>query len=251
MSAKAWLAAGAAALLLSGAALAQANPFASLPGSVTLVLSDGLMLVEDDHGVSNSRTIKIGDEYRDGWKLEAVAAAEATFKKGNQIRKVGFESKGGTETARAPEAAAAGPASLTNADPNKRLARPQQAAERARIDAAVKAGDARQAYALGGSATDVARALAAMGGPMADALTRGEASFLNVNGRTGLRVEESVDGRSRNFISIPPELADTEPPANAIPFNPSAFGAQPAIPVSDGQGNTMIRTIIPAPGGAQ
>lgn len=252
MSAKALLVAGAGALLLSATALGQADPFAALPGAVTLVLSDGLMLVEDDHGVSNSRTVKIGDEYRDGWKLEAVSAGEATFRKGRGLRTVAFAAPARTPAEAAADAPATGVARLTNADPSKRLARPAKAADRAHIDSAILAGDARQVYALGGSAADVAKAMASTSGPLADILARGgEATFLNVNGRTGLRVNNTSNGDNMNFVAIPPELANTEPPADAIPFNPPRIPPGDVRVESDGEGNTFIRALVPPPGGAQ
>jgi hypothetical protein len=45
------------------------------------------MLIEDEHGVDGLRVLRVGDEYRDGWKLTALTAREATLarKKDTQV----------------------------------------------------------------------------------------------------------------------------------------------------------------------
>jgi hypothetical protein len=63
----------------------------SLQGSISAVFDPGakaarIKLIEtDDHGVEGLRTLKPGDLYRDGWRLGAVTATEATLRKGKGI----------------------------------------------------------------------------------------------------------------------------------------------------------------------
>jgi hypothetical protein len=63
----------------------------SLQGSISAVFDPGaksarIKLIEtDDHGVEGLRTLKPGDLYRDGWRLSAVTATEATLRKGKSL----------------------------------------------------------------------------------------------------------------------------------------------------------------------
>lgn len=253
MNAKALLLGGLAALALAAAANAQPprpDPLAALPAAVTMVMQEGLMLVENDHGVANARTLKIGEEYRDGWTLEAVTATSASFRKGREIRSVSFAQRAASAGAPQEEgAAAAGQVSLSNAVAGER---PKPGTvDRAKVQAAITAGDIRGAYDLGGSASDIAQAIAARGGPMASILNSGgEASFVNANGRTGVRVSSSDDqGRTRMAVMVPPELADVAPPPDApvLPPPPQA-GSGDQVTV-DANGNVQIRRglTLPAP----
>jgi hypothetical protein len=68
----------------------------SLQSSVSAVFDPGtktarIKLIETDaHGVEGLRTLKTGDLYRDGWRLNAVTATEATLRKGKSILHVNF-----------------------------------------------------------------------------------------------------------------------------------------------------------------
>src|SRR4051812_36649296 len=67
-------------------------------------------------------------------------------------------------TAASQDQTSVGPkVALPNAVAGERLKRPAKAADRGRIQAAIAAGDARQVYALGGTAQDVVQVLAAAG----------------------------------------------------------------------------------------
>ncbi len=68
----------------------------ALQGSISAVFNPGaksarIKLIEtDDHGVEGLRTLKPGDLYRDGWRLSAVTATEATLRKGKSLLHVNF-----------------------------------------------------------------------------------------------------------------------------------------------------------------
>lgn len=81
----------AAALLFAAPAMAQ-DALADLSRNVTAVIDPGpegkILVVEEAHGASNIRTLAIGDEYRTGWKIEAITADSVTLRKGAQSRTV-------------------------------------------------------------------------------------------------------------------------------------------------------------------
>ncbi len=236
----------AAALLVAGPVLAQTpDPLASLARSVTLATADSLTLVEDDHGVSSTRTLKVGEVYKDGWTLTALSGNTATLTKGRQVRAVTLGASGGPAQEQAVAAAGAAPkVNLSNAVAGERIKQPAQAADRARIQAAITAGDPRTVFSLGGSATDVAQALAANGGPMSRVLASADSvDYVNVGGRAGISVQSGDESNRRTAMVVPPELAGVEPPADARVVTPPALppGANVA---ADGQGNVMIRQRI-------
>jgi hypothetical protein len=74
-----------------GAVIAQtADLLSNIARDGSAVLGSGaaarLVLTETDHGVEVSRILAIGDEYLDGWSLEAIAGRSVTLSKGAQKR---------------------------------------------------------------------------------------------------------------------------------------------------------------------
>jgi hypothetical protein len=67
-----------------------------LQGSISAVFDPGaktarVKLIEtDDHGVEGVRMLKPGEIYRDGWRLGAVTATQATLRKGRSVLHVDF-----------------------------------------------------------------------------------------------------------------------------------------------------------------
>src|SRR4051794_33317726 len=83
-----------ACALLAGAAQSQPapDPLSDLGRDASAVFDPGpdgsLLLSETDHGVTATRMLKVGDDYRDGWKIEAIGARSATLSKAGQTRTV-------------------------------------------------------------------------------------------------------------------------------------------------------------------
>lgn len=79
---------GAATFVQAAPQAAGQNPAAALAEDVTAILDPGgsprLILVEEARGVSTSRTLAIGEEYRDGWKLVAATPDSATLERGGE-----------------------------------------------------------------------------------------------------------------------------------------------------------------------
>ncbi len=220
--------------------------------SVLLVTPEGVTLSEDDHGVANTRTLKFGEEYAPGWTLERPTPMGIGLKNGNVVRVIPYAQGAAPATASAEGASSGvGQVNLSNAVAGERSARTGQVLDRAKLVTAVKAGDARQAYELGGSAKDVAEAVAtAMNNPrIAEMLASGgEASFVNMNGNTGVRVSSSQNGRNMNMVMVPPQLQGVAPPADAEVMTPPNIAPGQATQVrTDGQGNTVVTRTLPAP----
>lgn len=255
MNAKALIAAGAAALIIAGAALAQpparpGDPLAGKSVTVTLVTEDGVALSETDHGVANTRMLKFGEEYAPGWKLEQPTPVGIGIRNGNVVRVIPYAA-GAAPASTADAGAAAGQVNLSNAVQGERSARTGQVVDRAKLVTAVAAGDVRQAYDLGGSAADVAQALAAsMNNPrMTEALANGgQASFINMNGNTGVRVSSNQDGRNMQFMMVPQQLQGVAPPPDAQTITPPPItaGGQEQV-TTDGNGNTIVRRSLSVP----
>ena len=66
------------------------DPLSNIARDGSAVLGSGpdvrLVLTETDHGVEVSRILAIGDEYLDGWKIDAIAGRSVTLSKGPQKR---------------------------------------------------------------------------------------------------------------------------------------------------------------------
>jgi len=135
------LAGRAAAILalLAGAALAtqtSPDPLVNLSRETSGVFlsAEGprLLLSEEEYGVISTRTLSIGDEYRDGWILKAMDGNLLTLTKG-----------GVTRTIRPMGARAAPPVA------------PAPAGVRANIEAAIANGDVARVTALGGTSAEI------------------------------------------------------------------------------------------------
>jgi hypothetical protein len=162
--------------------------------------------------------------------------------------------QGAAPAASSADASATGQVNLSNAVAGERSARTGQVLDRAKLVTAVKAGDAKEAYNLGGSAKDVADAIATgMNNPrIAEMLANGgQASFVNMNGSTGVRVSSaSQDGRNLQMVMVPPQLQGVAPPPDAEVLTPPHL--EPGAQVTnDGNGNVSVRRTIavPPPGG--
>ena len=116
-------------LCLSGTAFAQADPLAALPSKVSGVIDlpngSALVLVDSEHGFSNSRTLSVGEVYADGWVLTGVDPAAVTLERAGESRQVRLTGRMGFRTT-APAPAGAriastesgfAPVSLSNALP--------------------------------------------------------------------------------------------------------------------------------------
>jgi hypothetical protein len=224
----------AAALALAGEVRAQgADPLASLAATVTLATADSLTLTEQAHGVSSTRTLKLGDEYKQGWRLEKLSATDASFRKGPQVRTIAFGALAAANEASADKVVGAA-ANLTNAVAGDR----PRPADRSRIAAAIAARDPAQVVALGGSAREAFEALGRTG-PIADILNQGgEARYVAMpNGQLGVQVRSDEGGRGINMTVVPPQLQGVPAPAGTETFTP---------PAAAGGDNLVIRQ-IPAP----
>lgn len=116
-----YIIAGALAALVAGGpgfAADAADPLAALETGVSAVLNtDGaprLVLVEKVAGGDSARVLRVGDEYRDGWKLVSATPTAATLRKGAQTREVLFKSAAAAEAAQGA-GGETGSIALTNA----------------------------------------------------------------------------------------------------------------------------------------
>ncbi len=87
------------------------DPLAGLGGKVGAILDvttkPHLLIVDDDHGVSDTRDLSIGDEYKEGWRLVAVAGTSFTMRKGKDTRQIAVTM--GTASRQVPQDAGAAP----------------------------------------------------------------------------------------------------------------------------------------------
>lgn len=220
------IAAAIVALSLAGAAAAQ-DAFAttfqrSVSGALDIGSPDArLMLVEkDSHGVEGARTLRIGDEYRDGWRLAALTAGQATLKKGQQTRQItlGGGQRQMAVTSSAPSATPAAPTGdLTGVFAQKPQA--QVASSPAALREAIAKGDAAAVVAMGGAPKDALEALRA--GPRGQAMgamidrlqAMGNVEYANINGRTAFAAS---DGQGRNLVISPGDLGPAPDGARVI-----------------------------------
>lgn len=68
------------------------DPLSGIGNRISAVLdlagSPHLLIVETDHGVADTRDLVIGDEYKAGWELSAVAPTSFTMRKGSETRQI-------------------------------------------------------------------------------------------------------------------------------------------------------------------
>jgi hypothetical protein len=148
-------------LALAMAATKPADPSlaASLQHSVSAVLDLGaptarLVLVEQKDGVENRRVLKVGDGYRDGWKLASIGAREVVLERKGERRSVAlFTDAPQVADAETPPAAPSS-VSLSNAGA-KGLKKPRSP----EVARAVAAGDAQAVLKAGGSYQDAVAAI--------------------------------------------------------------------------------------------
>lgn len=111
-----------AVMLLSGAAVGAAfaqgpDPLRDLSGKVGGVLDittdPRLLIVETDHGVSNTRILGLGDEYAGGWRFSGASDNVVTLRRGEEERQVRLATAapGGANQGQIPGFAAGGEAS--------------------------------------------------------------------------------------------------------------------------------------------
>ena len=241
-----------AAALAAIAPMAAAQPPAAdalfrLAEEVAAVTGAGpeakLMLSETRFGVASQRTIGIGDEYLDGWRVAEIAPGAVTLTKGTARRTVALTGGKAAPTAAAPLATVPEEVAATNAVEGAK-------GSPAAIQAAVAAGDIRKTFDLGGSAKDVASAFAVKSQPLRDFLAQGpDARYTNTNGRLGVHMSlpaEPGGGMRRTATIYPAELNGVTPPPEAS----RAYLAGDWISI-DAEGNTVMDVSrMPIPPGA-
>ena len=154
-------------LCVAPAALAQTppDPLANLAADVSAVLDGGerpqILLNETDHDVNSTRTIGVGDEYRDGWKITAITSASVTLNKGRDTRTIALAGRRQTQAAAAP---APGAANVAASNSLVGGSGPGRGGPRSlELQTAIGAGNVKQVLQMGGSAADAAAALQAQG----------------------------------------------------------------------------------------
>jgi hypothetical protein len=134
----------------------------SREASAVFLSPDGphVLLLEDEHGVQNSRTLAIGDEYRDGWVIRSIDAAAITLIKAGQTRQIRpMGARAPPLVALTPPAPAGQPAgSEATAKLGTSNAGLGAAAAQSNIEAAIARGDPDRVKALGGTNAEIALA---------------------------------------------------------------------------------------------
>ena len=68
------------------------DPLAGMGGKVGAILDvtskPHLLIFEDDHGVTDTRDLAVGDEYKEGWRLVSVSGNAFTMGKGKYTRQI-------------------------------------------------------------------------------------------------------------------------------------------------------------------
>jgi hypothetical protein len=140
-----------------------ADPLANISRDVSVVLNPGpsgqLLLTEDDHGVTTTRTLGVGDEYADGWRIKTITGTSVTLAKDDKVRTMAILGRRPGAVQAAPTPVPAPPISASNAGaPGRAAAAP--ASSRAQLDASIAVGNVEQVKSLGGTPEEVARATA-------------------------------------------------------------------------------------------
>ena len=212
------------------------DPLARLAEEVTAVTGAGrqarITLAETRFGVAAQRTIGVGDEYLDGWRVTQIVSGAVTLAKGTATRTVPLTGSKAAPAAATPMADLPGEVAATNAVEGAK-------GSPADIRAAVAAGDIRKAFELGGSALDIGNAFAARNTELRAFLDAGaEARFIHVDGRIGVNMSQAPQAGSemRRTASIyPAELNGMAPPPDAS----RVYLAGPWISI-DAEGNTVM-----------
>src|SRR4051812_27774767 len=98
----------AAAAAPAWAQMASPDPLAGLSDKVAGLLDINtpaarVMLVEEDHGVSNSWFLGLNEEYADGWRLAQVGSTALSLTKGEETRQIPVSMTARRQTAPAPQ----------------------------------------------------------------------------------------------------------------------------------------------------
>ena len=194
-------------LCVAPAALAQTppDPLANLAADVSAVLDGGerpqILLNETDHDVNSTRTIGVGDEYRDGWKITAITSASVTLNKGRDTRTIALAGRRQTQAAAAP---APGAANVAASNSLVGGSGPGRGGPRSlELQTAIGAGNVKQVLQMGGSAADAAAALQAQGrAPVHANNNPGTAAFVQIGDRYGLAMT-SPDGSRQQIFTTP------------------------------------------------
>lgn len=150
----------AASVALTASAWAQdglARFEAEVSALLDLATAPKLLVVETDHGVFNTRTLSVGDLYRDGWRLAAVTGRNVTFVKGEERRTVDLpERLRVAEAPAAPAVSVTAPARLANSAADAKEAARMRFGS---VRGAISAGDVQAVLAMGGSLHDTYEAV--------------------------------------------------------------------------------------------
>ncbi len=240
-------------LTVAGASLAQpARGAAPLPPAlsalstdVSAVLGSGhearLLINETDHDVVSTRTVGIGEEYRDGWKVSAVSQVSVTLTKGADNRTILLS--GRSQVATAPTPAGAAPATVSAS--NSLVSGSGRGAPGTRspvLQAAITAGNVKQVLTMGGSAEDVAAALQA-GGRFSANMDISTATFVRIGDRYGVAITAANGNRQ---VSTTPDFDGFLPagPVRTVDAPPIPVGASGTFVLNAGGG--VGRTAITA-----
>ena len=225
-----------------------ADPLAHLSADVSAVLDVGkdpsLLLSESDHGVSNTRSLKVGDEYLDGWRITAIASTSVTLRKAGETQTISLSGRQATSLAAAPPPMAVAAVASTNAvvcgSP-----RNAPAGRSAGVASAITAGDVAGVLKMGGTAQDAAEAMAAKGAlPPGANIDPSTASFVQIGDRYGIAFQGPNGNRQ---VLVTPDFADFVPttPVRSVPAPDLPAGATGAF-VTNGS-NIVVRRAITAP----
>lgn len=228
---------------------------------VSAILGEGaerrLLIVEDDHGISSTRTLAIGEEYRDGWRLEAIAPGQATLRKGERLEQVPILGRRASETAQSAGVVLSGAFAAGNSVEGSR----RIGMNRAGIEAAAARGDLAEVGRLGGTAADAVAALR-VSMPNVNLPAPEDAALVNMNGRVALAGRNANGGflmftnDNLGTFGSPDDLPTAQqalglpnPPPLPPPPPPPPPGAppRPSIIVGGGPGVVSAQQIIVNP----
>lgn len=170
---------------------AASNVLQRLPAEVVGVVGSGNQMtlrIRRDGVVQN---LKLGDEYRDGWRLRTLTPDVATLAKGNETRRVGLNPAGAlaveAEAGEGPRILVTGNCNGNVCSGRMRGAGPRNAT---RVTNAIRSGDAGAALAAGGNGDDVLAAWASADGRAG--VNTGANSLIGMM-QTGTPVLEAID----------------------------------------------------------
>jgi hypothetical protein len=232
------LALGAAlAFSALGAALAQApDPLTNLARDATAVLGSGadarIVLTETAHGVESTRILAIGEEYLDGWTIEAVVGRSVTVKKGEQKRTFALLGRP-VPVGAPPPVSVAAPIIANNAPPPRAIG-PQPQPEGAFNQAQAAA---RAAQSAGASVQEIARIYTSLNpGPAGQVADPSSARWVNIGGQPmiAMIMRDSNSGRESRMMMASPDGARA-PSVKGLPtlqdLPPLTAPQPPPIPI--------------------